>query len=139
MLSLNQKKYVNSLKQKKYRNQHNVFVVEGIKMIEELLASDYEVELIFALENWVSNNSTINCEIVSEKELASISSLKSPNEVLAVVKMKETLLNDISSQLTIALDKVQDPGNMGTIIRTADWFGIRNIVCSERTYQNYCC
>lgn len=137
MLSINQKKHVNSLKQKKFRNQYNAFIVEGVKMLEELLASDYETERIFALTSWKEQNKTIDCIEVSEKELASISSLKTPNEVLAVVKMKESSLKAISTQLTIALDKIQDPGNFGTIIRTADWFGIQNIVCSDDSVDIY--
>jgi TrmH family RNA methyltransferase len=137
MISINQKKYVNSLKQKKFRTENNSFVVEGIKMLEELLLSGYEVEFIFATQNWIGNNSSINCIEVSEKELASISSLKTPNEVLAVAKMKHVELNDVTNKLTIALDKLQDPGNMGTIIRTADWFGIQNIVCSIDSVDLY--
>lgn len=137
MLSINQKKQVNSLKQRKFRLQNNYFVVEGVKMLEELLLSNYEVVSIYATENWRSKNLGVDCELVSEKELVSISSLKNPNEVLAVVKMKEKPMTDISSQLTIVLDKLQDPGNLGTIIRTADWFGVKNIVCSTDSVDVY--
>jgi len=137
MISNSQKKYVNSLKQKKFRTQNNSFIVEGVKIVEELLHSDYEVELIFATQNWIEKNSTINSIKVSEKELSQISSLKTPNEVLAVVKQKEISLSNFSNKLTIALDKLQDPGNMGAIIRTADWFGIDNIVCSMDSVDIY--
>lgn len=137
MISINQKKYVNSLKQKKFRTEHSVFVIEGVKMVDELLLSDFEVEAIFATSDWVGNNPNYDCLEVSEKELNQISSLKTPNEVLAIVKQRETSLNDVSNQLTIALDKVQDPGNLGTIIRTIDWFGITNIVCSEDSVDVY--
>ncbi|MBL4593293.1 MAG: RNA methyltransferase [Flavobacteriales bacterium] len=137
MLSISQKKYVNSLKQKKFRTQCNCFVVEGIKMIEELLQSDYEIESIFATSSWIENNNSVDCIEISEKELNSISSLKTPNEVIAVAKQMDSQLIDVSSELTIALDKIQDPGNFGTIIRTADWFGIKNIVCSEDSVDAY--
>jgi RNA methyltransferase, TrmH family len=137
MISINQKKHVNSLKQKKFRTEHNSFVVEGVKMLEELLQSDYEIESVYATSSWIDNNPTIECVKVSEKELDQISSLKTPNEVLAVVKQKEVELMDVSTQLTIALDKIQDPGNLGTIIRTADWFGVTNIICSEDSVNVY--
>ena len=137
MISINQKKYVNSLKQKKFRTEHNSFIIEGVKMVEELIQTDYKVEAIFATMSWMEENPSIDCVEVSEKELSQISALKTPNQVLAVVKQRETSLNDISNQLTIALDKIQDPGNLGTIIRTADWFGITNVVCSEDTVDIY--
>lgn len=136
MLSSNQKKYVNSLKQKKFRNEHNAFVVEGVKMVEELLKSDFEVQTMYAKLEWIDKYSFDNANEVSEKELASISSLKTPNEVLAVVSKKEVKNIDLSG-LTIVLDNIQDPGNLGTIIRTADWFGIKNIVCSSDSVEVY--
>ncbi|MDG1475917.1 MAG: RNA methyltransferase [Vicingaceae bacterium] len=137
MISINQKKFVNSLKQKKFRTERNLFVVEGIKLVEELLQSDYEISAIYATSIWIERNSELECFEVSEKELQSISSLKTANEVLAVVKQKEFQLIDVSSQLNIALDKLQDPGNLGTIIRTADWFGVQNIICSEDSVDVY--
>ena len=137
MLSQNQKKHVNSLKQKKFRTQYSTFVVEGLKIVNELLKSDYEVETIFATSAWLESNSPIDGIEVSEKELSQLSSLKTPNEVLAVVKQKENQLINVDSTLTIALDKIQDPGNFGTIIRTADWFGINTIICSENCVDVY--
>jgi len=137
MLSISQKKHVNSLKQKKFRTTLNSFVIEGVKMVEELLLSDYKVEIIYATVDWSQDNSEIECIVVSEKELGQISSLKTPNKVLAVVKQKDSIVTDFSSKLTIALDKLQDPGNMGTIIRTADWFGIDGVVCSKDSVDIY--
>ncbi len=135
MLSNNQKKYVNSLKQKKFRNQHQTFVVEGVKMVEELIESDSEIELLFATSKWKSNyKNTID---VNDKELASISSLKTPNDVLAVVKRQTIKPIEYNKTLSIALDNVQDPGNLGTIIRTADWFGIDTIICSNTCVDAY--
>ena len=137
MLSINQKKFVNSLAQKKYRTEQGLFIVEGIKMVEELFQSDYEVSDVYATSFWIENNQDKACNEVSEKELKSISSLKNPNEVLAVVKQKKQQLIDISTQLNVCLDKDQDPGNLGTIIRTADWFGIQNIICSDDSVDVY--
>lgn len=137
MISINQKKFVNSLKQKKFRTERGLFVVEGIKLVEELLNSDYETSDIYATSSWIGRNEGFVCFEVSEKELKSISSLKTPNEVLAIVKQKESQLNDVSNSLSIALDKVQDPGNFGTIIRTADWFGVKNIICSDESVDVY--
>ncbi len=137
MLSISQKKYVNSLQQKKFRTQYSTFVVEGLKIVNELLKSDYEVETIFATSSWLKNNSSKEAIHVTEKELSQLSSLKTPNEVLAVVKQKETQLLDLKSTITIALDHIQDPGNLGTIIRTADWFGVKNIICSEDCVDVY--
>jgi TrmH family RNA methyltransferase len=137
MISISQKKFVNSLKQKKFRTEQGFYIVEGVKLLKELLESDYEVSAIYATSYWIENNPNIDSSEVSEKELKSISSLKNPNEVLAVVKQKEHQLSNVSSQLNIALDKIQDPGNFGTIIRTADWFGVKNIICSEDSVDVY--
>ena len=137
MLSANQKKFVNSLKQKKFRNQHNCFVVEGFKMVEELLLSNFETETIFALSDWATHHLNLKVEVISENELNSISSLITPNKVIAIVKQKEKIISDLSQSLSIVLDDIQDPGNFGTIIRTADWFGITNIICSENCVDVY--
>jgi len=137
MLSANQKKFVNSLKQKKFRNQHNCFVVEGFKMVEELLLSNFETETIFALSDWATHHPNLKVEVISENELNSISSLITPNKLIAIVKQKEKIISDLSQSLSIVLDDIQDPGNFGTIIRTADWFGITNIICSENCVDVY--
>lgn len=137
MITANQKKFVKSLAQKKFRTEHNCFVVEGVKLVDELLQSDFEVMNIYATSNWVENNPSVNAEQVSSKDLAIMSSFKTANEVLAVVKQKEFFTIDYSKSLTIALDNLQDPGNLGTIIRTADWFGINTIICSTETVDVY--
>ena len=102
MLSISQKKHINSLKQKKYRTSSNTFVIEGVKMVKELLQSDYDVENIYATVDWIESNPGVNCINVSEKELGQISSLKTPNKVLALVRQKQAKLSDISSKLSIA-------------------------------------
>lgn len=137
MLSNSKKKFVNALKQKKFRQLHNSFVVEGVKMVEELLHANFEVTAIFGTPNWIAQNQNIEAIEVSNKELQSISSLKTPHEVLAVAVQKPTLDSNFQDQLILALDTVQDPGNLGTIIRTADWFGIKSIVCSSNSVDLY--
>jgi TrmH family RNA methyltransferase len=140
MISINQKKFVSSLKQKKFRTEHSLFIVEGVKLIQELLLSNYKISAIYATKSWIENNQDIESTqitVISEKELQRISSLKTANEVLAIVEQKAHQLIDVSSQLNIAIDKIQDPGNFGTIIRTADWFGIQNVICSEDSVDVY--
>ncbi len=132
-------KYIKSLQQKKNRILKNRFVVEGIKSVNELLNSDLEVESVYAtnLEDLVETN--VGTEKITEKELSRISSLKNPNKVLAVAKIPDrtrTLVN-IENKLSIGLENIQDPGNMGTIIRLADWYGIEHLICSEDTVECY--
>ncbi len=143
MLSKNQIKYINSLKISKYRNEENVFVAEGIKLVDEILHSRFEISQIFVTQEWVNENSVQNkyqncIQIITEEELKKISSLTTPNQVLAVVKTPEYQISDnIFEQLTLILDDIRDPGNMGTIIRIADWFGIPNIICSLHSVDCY--
>ena len=138
-------KHVSSLKQSKFRKEFNEFVVEGEKIIDELLESDLEIVSVYGTGEWIENSEaklqSKNIEYfkVSPKELERISSLKTPNKVLAVVNIPEVLLpqKDDFNDLILVLDKIQDPGNLGTIIRTADWFGIKHIICSENTVDVY--
>ncbi len=140
MISRNQIKHITSLKHKKFRDENNSFIVEGDKMVRELVDSEFKIELIFATKEWI-NTCDFNTitkksgEIieVSNKELERISLLKTPNKVLAVAKKHASSynINDISKQLTIVLENIQDPGNLGTILRTADWFGIKSVFCSS--------
>lgn len=129
MLSINQKKYVNSLKQKKYRQQHQAFVVEGEKMVNELISSEFEIEFVFVVKEFSINYS--EAIQISVDEMKSISSLATPSNYLAVVKQKIITSKLNLKGLTIALDNIKDPGNLGTIVRTADWFGVNQIVCSN--------
>lgn len=148
MITNAQIKNIISLKEKKYRNISKTFVVEGRKMIEELLKSDYQIINIYALESWQKDSFSrinkyrqqdINNTIitVSEKELERISLLKTPDEVLAVVMQKTIKKIEIAHQLVLALDNINDPGNLGTIIRIAAWFGVNNIVCNNNTVDCY--
>lgn len=137
MIHANQKKFIISLQQKKFRILHKVFVVEGVKMVDELLEADFEIEQLYATTNWIAQRKNTSVEEVSEKELNSISSLKTPHEVLAVVRQRPTQVIANNIGLTLALDTIQDPGNFGTILRTADWFGIKQIVCSNNCVESY--
>lgn len=126
MLTKNQIKLIRSLSLKKNRQKHGLFIVEGEKLVNEVLSSDWEVEGIYATKEWLGENAII----ISNNDLSRISSLKTPNKVLAVVKIKKGSL-DITSNTVLALDGVKDPGNLGTIIRLADWFGVEDIICSD--------
>ena len=134
MVSKSQIKLINSLKQKKYRKQHNLFVAEGIKTITELINSDIELYQLFTTEPF---NSDAKSEIlITENELKKISFLKTPNQALALFKVPSSQ-TVTSNGLILVLDDVQDPGNLGTIIRLCDWFGIENLICSPNTVDCY--
>ena len=126
MLTKNQIKLIRSLSVKKNRQKYGLFIVEGEKLVNEVLNSDWEVEGIYATKEWSGQNAII----ISNSDLKRISSLKTPNKVLAVVKIKMGSI-DITNNTVLALDGVKDPGNLGTIIRLADWFGVKDIICSD--------
>ena len=126
MLTKNQIKLIRSLSVKKNRQKYGLFIVEGEKLVNEVLNSDWEVEGIYATKEWSGQDAII----ISDSDLKRISSLKTPNKVLAVVKIKMGSL-DITNNTVLALDGVKDPGNLGTIIRLADWFGVKDIICSD--------
>jgi TrmH family RNA methyltransferase len=129
-ITKSQIKLITSLSQKKFRNQHQLFIVEGKKGIQEFLESDFELYHVFTTELFFDSNNVTT--IISENELKKISSLKTPNTALAVFKMPISKpIND--NALIVALDAVGDPGNLGTIIRLCDWFGIKDLVCSLAT------
>lgn len=126
---------------KKYRNEEQCFLVEGAKSVKEILHSDYEVELIVGVPHFLSQISTLyKAELVecSEKELSSIGTFQSNETAIAIAKMKPNknpiLTHD---ELLLGLDDIRDPGNLGTIIRIADWYGIKNIIASENTTDFY--
>ncbi len=142
MLSKNKIKLINSLSLKKNRDEEKLFVAEGVKIVSELIDSNFELVSIFAHEDFFNANNIDNVIekiTVNESELKSISNLKTPNQVLAIVKLpaQELKMNDITNQFSIAFEDIQDPGNLGTIIRTADWFGIKNIICSNNSVNVY--
>lgn len=144
MLSKSQVSFLKSLQQKKFRSEHGVFLVEGHKSVNEFIDSDYQIETIYHTYNFETNllklSRKINFQGISLNDLEKISSLKTPQDVMAQVKIPSwpTLNNAIlQKKFSIVLDGIQDPGNMGTIIRTADWFGIKNIICSTDTVDVY--
>src|SRR5688572_17207640 len=132
MLGKKEIKDIQSLDQKKFRDDQGLFVAEGPKIVRELLEEKRSmVQQLYATEAWIRQNSNIltgDCVTVSEQELGRISQLKTPNQVLAVVRQQKDAEPVIKDQLCLYLDTIQDPGNLGTIIRIADWFGIPNIV-----------
>ena len=136
MITKNQVKYIQSLGQKKSRDIENRFIAEGPKLVNELLtAENCRIFQLLALRGWIDENPNAGNQAemieLSDVELEKISQLTSPNQVLAVI---EKILwkgdPEIQGNISLALDTIQDPGNMGTIIRLADWFGIKNIFCS---------
>jgi len=142
MVSRSQLKYIQSLGQKKYRDEAGVFVAEGPKLVKELIQSkNVELVQIFALNEWVERNvdllTSVTVATISETELERISQLKTPNNVLAIAKKFEANEPGIKERVSLVLDTIQDPGNLGTIIRIADWFGISQIICSDDCADMY--
>ncbi len=136
-MTQSEKKHIKQLQQKKYRNLYGSFVVEGLKSIRDFLAAGYIPEKIYSTVPFEQmKNQDLPVEIISEKNLRQISFLKNPKDALAIIKIPKSLSLPQSGWI-IALDNLQDPGNLGTIIRTADWFGIKNIVCSLDTVDCY--
>ncbi|MCD6112511.1 MAG: RNA methyltransferase [Bacteroidales bacterium] len=145
MITKNKIKYINSLKLNKFRKKYVEFVVEGPKLVEELIKSDFEISQIFATKVWISENENIINGIldviteVNDIELKKISGFSTPNKVLAIAKIPKRKIDfsKIFSDLVFVLDDIQDPGNLGTIIRTCDWFGVRNLICSKECVDVY--
>lgn len=136
MLSKNQIKFITNLKQKKYRNEHQLFIVEGIKGVEELLSSGLELYHLYTTKALQFTPSSDKITLISAQELKKISSLTTPNTCLAIFEQKKT--SPIPDKgLIVALDDVRDPGNLGTIIRLCDWFGIEHLLCSLETVDVY--
>ena len=136
MISKNQQKYIRQLEQKKYRKREGLFVAEGTKVVGDLLKR-YEPKAVFATTQWQAPEG-ITSQVLTEEELQRISFQQHPQQVLALFPIPSQDTSDpltlLSAQtLALALDGVQDPGNLGTIIRIADWFGISTLICSEDT------
>lgn len=134
MLSKNTIKQITKLGQKKYRNKEGLFVAEGVKVINELLDSSIELQELYCIEEALFVNATESG--VTLKELKNISFLTTPQKAFAIFKIPE-IKRCSDKGLTIALDNVRDPGNLGTIIRLCDWFGIEELVCSKGTVDCY--
>lgn len=137
-LSKNKIKWIRSLQLKKNRDDLGLFLVEGEKMVAEALRDFPEmVEEVYSTTDFTFPKFNKKFEIITETELSQISALKTPNKSLAILKKLNNKESVKSKGLILALDGVQDPGNMGTILRTADWFGIDTVVCSEDTADIY--
>ncbi len=143
MLSKNTIKHIHSLRQVKYRKKLNEFIAEGNTIVKDFIKSNLQIIKIIANEDWIKNNKSlikgVPFEIVSKNDMSRITFLKNPSEVLAIINKPEFTLPDVedSQNYILALDKIKDPGNLGTIIRTADWFGIKDIVCSKETVDAF--
>lgn len=145
-LSKNTIKYIRSLQQKKFRQKYNIFVLEGDKLAGEILRqSKLEIEAIYALNEWITTNALLlqrqreTVHAIEPTDLKKISSLTTPNQVLVIARMPATELDTplVAKNLTLFLDAIQDPGNMGTILRIADWFGLPYVFCSRHCVDVY--
>lgn len=144
MLSKSQVSLLKSLQHKKERKQNGLFLVEGHKSVVEFINSDYRIDAIYHAASFdpkmLNLSRKINLYNISVTDIERISSLKTPQEVVALVQIPQhPMLNNqkLKQKFSLVLDGVQDPGNMGTIIRTADWFGIADVICSEDTVDAY--
>jgi len=138
MISKNEVKYIQSLSHKKNRDAEGVFIAETPKLVSELLQSNVSLKKIYATEAWqLQHDIDIPIEIVNEVMLQRISQLETPNKVVAIAQKKKLPQLQWKNHFTLVLDGIQDPGNMGTIVRIADWFGITQIVASKDTADCY--
>ncbi|KIC63015.1 TrmH family RNA methyltransferase [Chryseobacterium taiwanense] len=137
MLTAHTIKILQSLDKKKFRQKYNLFLVEGNKTIRELFDSKFKIKEIFSTDPQKLDHSNVPVTHVSENELKKISFLMNPKDSVAVCSLNEEQTEIEDKKIQLVLDGIQDPGNLGTIIRLADWFGIEQIVCSEDTVDFY--
>ncbi len=142
MISQNKIKLINSLNKKKFRDQTRLFIAEGEKLVFDLLHSKIKIIEIFLRDDWQPFEdipSEITCAKITAQQLKKITQLKTPPTIIALCEIPLNSMEaiDFQHRLTLALDDIQDPGNLGTIIRLADWFGITHIVCSQNTVDAY--
>ena len=136
MVSKNQIKLITSLQLKKYRNEHKLFIAEGVKVVQELLESNFVLEHLFVTEAIFKEVSISQKTLVTEQDMKRITALSSPSSCLALFKIPNETKTD-SKGLIVALDDIRDPGNLGTIIRLCDWFGVTQLLCSSETVDVY--
>lgn len=147
MLSKNEIKLIKSLENKKFRKKHNFFVIEGERIVKESLVSGILIDQVFISESFVANQyplidtlakqNTVT-KIIPDKQMKAISGTVTPSGILALVKMPvQPNLGIIENQNILYLDTIQDPGNLGTLLRSANWFGIENIILSENSIDPY--
>ena len=138
-MTKNDIKFIQSLKQTKFRKENKMFVVEGNKLVSELLASDFKVENVLVTETWLEKFPEMaaglltSYDVVNAKQMEQMSSMVTPPGIIATAHTPSYNINpkDAENEFILALDGINDPGNLGTMIRTADWFGINKIVCSS--------
>jgi RNA methyltransferase, TrmH family len=144
MLSKSRISFISSLKIKKYREIHRQFIAEGSKLVLDLLKSHYIIKECYASASWINEiqpgiiPGSISVNVVDEAEMGKITCLSTPSRVLALVEIPENRM-DFSkfADLVLVLDDIRDPGNLGTIIRIADWFGVETVICSENSVDLY--
>ncbi len=146
MLSNKQLKYLKSLHLRKFRQKYGNFLAEGVKTVEEIIRHDHSIiEGVYATKDWIDANKGFVSECgnkvweISSKELDAISLLNTPNKVLCVLKRvaSQLLPDSLENDNALYLDEIKDPGNMGTILRIADWFGIKWVFCSDNCVEVY--
>ena len=135
MLSKSQIKLINSLPQKKYRQKNGLFIAEGIKVIKELLNSNFELERLFSQAD-IFFTEKDKMQLLEDNELNKITKLSTSQTALALFKIPQKKI-EINENFIVALDGVRDPGNLGTIIRLCDWFGVKQLLCSQDTVDCY--
>ncbi|NQY06742.1 MAG: RNA methyltransferase [Flavobacteriaceae bacterium] len=135
MLSKSQIKLIKALSVKKYRNKHRLFIVEGLKTINEFINSEYKLHQLYLVDE-AGFHAIENKEIITKAEMKKISSLKNPSSALAIFEIIDEGVID-NKGLKLALDDIRDPGNLGTIIRLCDWFGVSSVLCSKETVDCY--
>lgn len=145
MLFIKQIKLISSLQKKKYRDQNQLFIAEGDKLVMDLLHANTEAAFLIHTKEWKNLSSLLNHFKIEKRievdanQIKKLSSLKTPSPIIGVFRMPQFEIKDevIRNSLSLLLDDIQDPGNLGTIIRIADWFGIQHIFCSNNTVDLY--
>ena len=136
MLSKNQLKFIRSLKKKKFRQTEQLFLAEGIKVVEELIKSSFNVHQLYATESYSNPLNIPDIQLITDKELGLVSDFSSPNQIFGIFEIPKSK-ELVNQGITVVLDEINDPGNLGTIIRLCDWFGVSQLVCSENTVDCY--
>lgn len=138
MINKSDIKHIRSLHQKKFRDTHKQFIVEGPKMVKELIANNVPLNAVYSTENEILYENVPNFHKIKVAEMDRISALKTPSSMLAVLPYMDEVKEPLPVEdICVGLDRIQDPGNLGTIIRTCDWYGIKDVVCSTDTVEKY--
>ena len=132
MLSKNQIKFIRSLKKKKFRQLNQLFLAEGVKVVNELLNSSFKLHKLYGTASFQNTFKINDLQIITEEELKMVSDFTNPNQVIGIFEIPEEK-KPLDQGLTVALDDINDPGNLGTIIRLCDWFGVSQLICSNNT------